>query len=201
MTLSHPHSDALYVPNRMGRFLLNAYEEVIGPHGVTALSKLSGVQSLLNETILNTDDEFCADDLGKIHETLERMFGPRAGRGLALRAGRVFFKYGLKEYGPSIGFADLDFRLLPLSNKIERGSHTIVDLVNAYAGETIDLKQTNSNLILHIDRCPLCWERSTDEPEALYWLSGGKNYLVEETACIASGDQQCVIQIARTPLD
>jgi hypothetical protein len=92
------------------------------------------------------------------------MFGPRAGRGLALRAGRVFFKYGLKEYGPSIGFADLDFRLLPLSNKIERGSHTIVDLVNAYAGETIDLKQTNSNLILHIDRCPLCWERSTDEP-------------------------------------
>jgi len=36
--------------------------------------------------------------------------------------------------------------------------------------------------------------------EALYWLSGGKVFNVEETACIAKGDPACTIVIDRIPL-
>jgi predicted hydrocarbon binding protein len=36
--------------------------------------------------------------------------------------------------------------------------------------------------------------------ESLYWLSGGKMFNVEETACIGRGDAACTISIDRTPL-
>ena len=62
-----------------------------------------------------------------------------------------------------------------------------------------------------IERCPVCWERRADTPccflavgilqESLFWVSGGKNFQVEEIACIAKGDEACVITIDKTPLD
>lgn len=72
--------------------------------------------------------------------------------------------------------------------------------------------ETSETLLLwHIERCPLCWERqSTDVlchlavgvlQEALYWLSGGKSFILQETACIARGDPACTIAIHRQPLD
>jgi predicted hydrocarbon binding protein len=37
--------------------------------------------------------------------------------------------------------------------------------------------------------------------EALFWLTGGKSFLVEETQCIARGDNACTIQLPRQPLE
>ena len=53
------------------------------------------------------------------------MYGPRGGRGLALRAGRACFKYGLKEFGPVLGIADLTFRLLPFKYETQSGGRSI----------------------------------------------------------------------------
>jgi hypothetical protein len=36
--------------------------------------------------------------------------------------------------------------------------------------------------------------------EGLYWVSGGKYFLVEEKKCIACGDSTCTIVIERTPM-
>jgi predicted hydrocarbon binding protein len=36
--------------------------------------------------------------------------------------------------------------------------------------------------------------------ESLYWLSGGKIFHVEETACIAQGDPRCTLKIDLVPL-
>jgi predicted hydrocarbon binding protein len=37
--------------------------------------------------------------------------------------------------------------------------------------------------------------------EALYWVSSGKFYNIEELDCIAKGDKACVIAIDKQPLD
>lgn len=209
MDQSQPIPDTLFIPVAARRILLSAYGEVLGDPGVIALKKLSGVDYVLDGGIHSGDVRL--DELGKIHETLETMFGPRAGRGLALRAGRAFFKYSLREFGPSSSIADLNFRTLPLQHKIEQGSQMVLDMFNGYASDTLRLKTASNYLSFTVDHCPLCWQRSTYEPcchlavgliqEALYWISGGKNYHVEETACAAMGDPLCVIEIAREPLD
>jgi predicted hydrocarbon binding protein len=36
--------------------------------------------------------------------------------------------------------------------------------------------------------------------EALYWVSGGKYFHVEEKNCIASGDSTCTIVIEQAPM-
>jgi len=36
--------------------------------------------------------------------------------------------------------------------------------------------------------------------EALYWVSGGKYFQVEEKTCIACGDSACTIVIDQTPM-
>jgi predicted hydrocarbon binding protein len=37
--------------------------------------------------------------------------------------------------------------------------------------------------------------------ETLFWVSGGKYFMVEETSCIANGDQTCTIHLSRQPLE
>ena len=123
----------------------------------------------------------------------------------------MWFRYGLKELGNSIGISDLEFRLLPLPQKIERGFLTLAELSREYVTLDIELQKTPNKFSWQVNRCPLCWQRVVDEPccqlavglfqEALFWISGGKTYMVEETSCIAAGDPACTFEISRVPLD
>ena len=49
------------------------------------------------------------------------MYGPRGGRGLALRAGRATFVEGLRNFGALAGAGDIVFKVLPLSTKLKIG--------------------------------------------------------------------------------
>src|SRR5688572_24221620 len=145
-----------------------------------------------------------------LQKTLEQAYGHRGGRGLALRAGRACFKYGIKEYGSLMGITEMAFRLLPLQTKLQVGAKSFAELFNRYTDQKVHLEENEQKIFWHIERCPLCWERTADEPvchlavgllqEALYWLSGGKVFNVEETACIARGDQACTIVLDKTPI-
>ena len=102
------------------------------------------------------------------------------------------------------------FRLLPLSTKLHTGTKAFADLFNKHTDQKVRVEEKEDQIFWHIERCPLCWQRKADEPvchlavgllqEALYWLSGGKIFNVEETACIARGDGACTIVIDRVPL-
>jgi predicted hydrocarbon binding protein len=37
--------------------------------------------------------------------------------------------------------------------------------------------------------------------EGAYWVSGGKSFSIEETTCVAKGDDVCTILIGKQPLD
>ena len=141
---------------------------------------------------------------------LESAYGPRAGRGLAVRVGRACFKYGLREFGPELGLTDLAFRLLPLQAKLKNGSEAFAALFNNFTDQRVRLDRDEKYIYWHIERCPLCWERQAKAPcchlavgllqEALFWVSGGKYFEVEEKKCIACGDSACTILIDRTPI-
>jgi predicted hydrocarbon binding protein len=212
MTAKNSKHEPLLIPNKFGRMLLQAYEEVLGHEGITAIENLAGLHHLIQHSPPdNFDPQFCADDMGRIHEMMEKKYGPHAGRGIALRAGQVCFKYGLKEFGSTIGVSELDFRLLPLHMKIEKGVQNLAKLAREHASEGIEINKTPEFFSWLVQRCPLCWQREAETPcchlavglfqEALFWISGGKNYLVEETSCIATGDPTCTFKIARKPLD
>jgi hypothetical protein len=204
-------SDTFYYPNRMGRIILLSMEEVMGRNGVNAVLKLASLSHLIeNYPSDNTELAFPFKTLGGITDMLESAYGPHGGRGLALRVGRACFNYGVRQYGTQLGLTEMAFRLLPLPMKVSAGARVFAELFNNLTDQRVRVEEADGRLLWHIDRCPLCWERKAQDPvchlavgllqEALYWLSGGKVFNVEEQTCIATGDTSCTIVIDQTPI-
>ena len=186
-------------------------EEIMGVNGEgVALSLPSLEDSLQYPLMENTNQPLSFETISLLQSALELVYGPHGGRGLALRIGRACFKYGLKEYGSLLGLTETTFRLLPLPVKLHLGAKAFADLFNKHTDQRVRVEEGDNSIFWHIDRCPLCWERKAGEPvchlavgllqESLYWVSGGKIFNVEETACIARGDGACTITIDRIPL-
>ena len=205
------NSETFYYPNRMGRIILLSMEEVMGRNGVHAVLKLASLSHLIeNYPSDNTELGFPFKTLGGITDMLESAYGPHGGRGLALRVGRACFNYGVRQYGTQLGLTEMAFRLLPLPMKVNAGARVFAEFFNNFTDQRVRLEESDSKLFWHIDRCPLCWERKAQDPvchlavgllqEALYWLSGGKVFNVEEQTCIATGDTTCTIVIDPTPI-
>ena len=200
-----------HYPNRMGRIILLSMEEVIGQNGVNALLKLSTLPSLINNYPPDNNElNFPFTIVTNLTETLEQAYGPHGGRGLALRVGRACFNYGIRQYGTQLGITQMAFRLLPLPAKLTAAATAFAELFNKFTDQRVRVEREDGKILWHIERCPLCWERKAADPvchlavgllqEALYWLSGGKVFNVEEKTCIAAGDETCTITIDETPM-
>jgi predicted hydrocarbon binding protein len=200
-----------HYPNRMGRIILLSMEEVMGRNGVNALLKLASLSTLIeNYPSDNTEPAFPFSTVSNLTEMLEQAYGPHGGRGLALRIGRACFNYGVRQYSTQLGLTEMAFRLLPLPTKLHAGASAFAELFNNFTDQRVRVEDDDGKILWHIERCPLCWERKSQDPvchlavgllqEALYWLSGGKVFNVEEKTCIAAGDETCTIVIDQSPI-
>jgi len=203
--------DTFFYPNQMGRIILLSMEEVMGRNGVHAVLKLASLLNLVdNYPPDNREREFSFSTVSTLTDMLEQVYGPHGGRGLSLRIGRACFNNGVRQYGTQMGLTEMAFRLLPLPAKVSGGAKAFAELFNTFTDQKVRLEDEDGKLFWHIDRCPLCWERKSQEPvchlavgllqEALYWLSGGKVFHVEEITCIATGDETCTILIDKSPI-
>jgi predicted hydrocarbon binding protein len=204
-------TDSFHYPNRMGRIILLSMEEVMGRNGVNAVLNLASHKSLIeNYPSDDTKLNFPFSTVSALGGTLEQVYGPHGGRGLALRVGRACFNYGVRRYSAQMGLTKMTFRLLPLPAKVNAGAKAFAELFNYFTDQRVRIEEDGNKLLWHIERCPLCWERHAREPvchlavgllqEALYWISGGKVFNVEEQTCIAAGDTTCTIVIDQSPL-
>ena len=199
-------SNSYNYPNKMGRIVLLAMEEILGKNGITAILNHTELRLWINNYPPNNlDKEFPFEDISRIQVGLEEIYGPRGGQGLALRIGQASFKYGLREFGSMNGISDIAFRLLPLPTKLSTGADIFADTFNKFTDQRVRIEESQEKIFWHIERCPVCWQRSTQRPccnlavgilqEALYWVSGGRFFNVEEITCIAQGDPTCTIMI------
>lgn len=201
-----------YYPNQLGRIILQAMEEVVGTTGLKAVLNQSGISQYMdNFPPNNLDLQFKFEYVAGIQQSLEDIYGPRGGRGLAMRTGRACFKHGLREYGPILGFTELTFRLLPLDEKMRTGAAFFAEIFNRFSDQRVEISEDAECFYWKIVRCPVCWQRTTDAPachlavgllqEALYWVSSGKFFNVEETQCVAKGDEVCLIVVDKKSIE
>ena len=200
-----------FYPQKMGRIILLGMEEIMGINGMNGVLRLGDLERLIQNYPSPRDERtFSFETISAIQTALELTYGPRGGRGVALRIGRATFKSGIKEYGSILGLTEMAFRLLPLSTKLHTGANAFADLFNKYTDQKVRLEERDNKIFWIIERCPLCWKRRSDDvvchlavgllQESLYWVSGGKVFNVEETACIAQGDPTCTIVIDQKPI-
>ncbi len=76
----------LYYPNKFGLITIKALEEVMGKNGLNAILNLANMSHYIdNYPPDNLEKGFDFAELSAIGVALEEMYGPRGGRGLALR--------------------------------------------------------------------------------------------------------------------
>jgi len=76
--------------------------------------------------------------------------------------------------------------------------------------QTSRVVENEDEFLYIIEVCPVCWGRKSDKPichaavgliqEGLRWVSGGKEFRVEETSCIATGDDTCEFLVYKDPI-
>ena len=198
--------------NKTVRLLLLALEAVLGRSGLNAVLNLAHLRHVVDHFPPNDlEAQFTAAEVGALLCALDEMYGPRAGRGLALRAGRACFKFGLREFGAERNLTDLGFRLQPLGTKLKMAAEACAAVYCQQMAQSVNLSDVNGQLIWTMSRCPECSGRQTAQPccylavgllqESAYWASNGKNFEVTETTCVAQGDPLCTIVMDKRPLD
>lgn len=200
------------ISRRLTQIVLSGLQEYIGRAGLEKLAQHSGVAIPEGtDQLTGATGGLLFNEISVMQQALEEVYGPQAARGVAMRSGRAALCYFLSELGEEGGFHQLEFRVLPPRKRAQAGLERIATLVGREAGQPIQIQSLEKAWLWQIELCPECWERKNPTSmcyfsvgllqEFLSWLSGGRIYLVEETACRAKGDPACVIRIDKKPLD
>ena len=90
--MSPIEESGLFYPNKFGLITIKALEDVMGRNGLNAILNLAGLTKYTDSYPAdNLEKGFDFSELSSLGVALEEMYGPRGGRGLALRAGRATF--------------------------------------------------------------------------------------------------------------
>ncbi len=205
-------SEASYsFANKIGRIVFLALEEAAGSESLRAILSAARLQERLDDYPPNNfATEFPFEELASVQQAMDELYGPRTGRRLARRTGKACFRIGAEDMHPVLGLADLLFRILPLQMRARIGFEVLAQVFNRFSDHVVHLEEDEHHFRWVTERCGVCWTRTTETPccdlvvglleEALYWLSGGADFFIEESSCIAAGDPACVILVGKHPL-
>jgi predicted hydrocarbon binding protein len=207
-----PEKSGFYYPNKFARITIEALEEVMGKNGLNAILHLADLSELINNYPAdNLEKEFDFAYFTALCVALEDMYGPRGGRGLALRAGRATFADALRGFGALAGVGDLAFKVLPLAAKLKIGLPAMANIFTQFSDQVSNVHEETDKYVYTLERCPMCWNRKTDRPvcyvgqgllqEGLRWVSGGHEFKVDLAACIAKGDDMGKYFVYKEPID
>lgn len=199
-----------FYPNRMGRIILSATEEIIGGEAARMVVDRAALREFgAAHPPDNLERGIPFETISRLQGALDEIYG-HGGSGIAMRIGRACFHQGLQDFGPSAGLTGLAFRLLPLNTKLSAGARAFAGIFNQYTDQRVRVEEDAERIYWHIERCPVCWERRTERgcchlaigllQESLYWASNGRLFNVEEVACVACGAPACTIAIDKMPL-
>ncbi len=202
----------LYYPNKIGRIYLLAMEEVMGKGGINAVLNLAKLSHWIDNYPPNDlARQVDFSDFAALNQSIEDMYGPRGGRGLALRAGRASFSQGLAEFGALAGASELAFKVVPLGTKLKVGLRAMAETFTKFSDQASEVVEEEDYFVYTIKACPVCWGRTSDRnicfaavgilQEGLRWVSGGRDFRVEELTCHAKGDEFCTFAIYKDPLN
>lgn len=206
-----PEKSGFNYPNKFARIYLEAMEEIMGKNGLNAILNLAGLQEFIgNYPPDNLEKAFDFSFYTGLQVALEDMYGPRGGRGLALRAGRASFAEGLRGFGALAGVGDLAFKVLPLAAKLKIGLPAMANILTQFSDQISNVYEEGDKYIYTMERCPMCWNRKADKPvcyagqgllqEGLRWVSGGHEFKVDMATCIAKGDDMGRYIIYKEPI-
>lgn len=157
------------------------------------------------------ENVWLARDISGIATALENRYGLQGARGTALQIGRAAFKGILFTFGSEDGFEDEEYRLLPVRKRARAGLEKLAAIFDCSCGLHVTVTAEPDAWLWTLADCQHCDDPRVESTvshfmlgllqEYFAYISGGKVFIVEETACRADGDPECVIRVHRLPID
>lgn len=196
--------------NKIGHLTYLSLEEVMGANGVKAVLRLANLPEFLDAYPPNDFKRgYPFEAQAATSQALHTMYGPRGARGLEMRAGRVAFNLGLREFGPLLSVSDLAMKLMPPSMKLKIILNAVTQVFDRFTDLKPHIREEKAQFVYHITQCSNCIAR---EPaphfylargileESTAWASGGKRFLVEQCSCMGQGAETCAFNINKEPV-
>lgn len=133
-------------------------------------------------------------------------YGLSLGRGLAVRAGRIAFRYGLRYLEPLEEMKALSYRLMPVEEKIKRSLDIFACILSPCLIESISIREEEDRYIWRNGvgaGCPMgriAWVHGFVQ-EGLYWQSNGKYYPIKEVVEEQAEPKECILLIPKKALE
>lgn len=203
MTESEPCNGS----TEMARIVLEGAREVLNSAEMTALFDAAGVRQPDTTGPISAP----GNDIQRLATALETRYGTLGSRGAAVRIGRASFPGVMQVFGSEDGFEDEEYRLLPARKRARAGLEKLAAIFECACGIHVAVTTEPEAWLWTLADCEVCHDPRVETTishfmlgllrEYLAWSSGGKVFQVEEIACRADGDLNCVLRIQRLPLD
>lgn len=202
-----------YYPNRLALATFNALIDMMGRNGFNAMLNLAHLRNYINsQPPDDLEKGFDFADFSAIQVALEEMYGEEGGRLFIKRAGRLTFSQALKNHGAMVGVSNEAFRCLPLELQVWVGMQALARIMTQISDQRTTVTENASEIIYTVHKCPHCWDRVSRDrcicsfevgllEEGLKWITGGRQFAVRETKCIARGDEVCEYSIEKQPIN
>lgn len=191
-------------PNRFAADLLTAMVEVMGEYG---LNETLALRSISRPSDSSLDRAYPYEKLAALNDSLDAMYGERGGRGMALRSGRSWFAGGMKEFGALRGIANPAFRVLSVSKRCRIALNAQAEIFTHFSDQPTRIEEVDNTFRVIVDHSPFAEGLEADRPvchilvgllqECMRWASNGRDYVVRETQCVASGGANCIFVIQK----
>ena len=200
-----------FYPNRWALIVLTSAEEIVGDKGVAALLNMAGMREYIgNYPPDNMKKEFSFEHLSQLQQAFQDMYGPRGARVFSTRAGQQSFKDGLAKFGSVAKAAEMAMKIGSFEQRMKVALGFFERWFNQVSDQVVSTEVTEEHWIWYIERCPMCWGRTADQPvchlavgvlqAAATFASKGQRFRVDAVECIAMGAERGVIQIQKEPI-
>jgi predicted hydrocarbon binding protein len=202
-----------YYPNKLALASFHALIELMGKNGFNAMLNLAHLGNFIHNyppDDLEKGIDFA--DFSAIQMTLEEMYGVEGGQLFLKRAGKATFRQSLCMHGALAGVCNPAFRTLPLPMQMRIGIQALRRIMTQISDQWITVEEDDAEIKYSVHRCPHCWGRAQQRnhictfgtgflEEGLKYISGGLEFHVQETRCLANGEAVCEYTIEKQPLE
>ena len=200
-----------WVENRSMRLALSSTESTLGSNGYHAMIHVAGLEHLLDAPPAdNTKLETPGEDFSALLAGILNMYGEVPTRGLYRRWGATFGMAAIRRR-PSALLLKPMLAFFPLQRRVRTLLNKLVNEANAARGETLHtLADKRDQYALTFQDCLYCAGLQPAEAicypivgtiEAVLKWGTGRDFMVREVKCSARGDQACVFEIDKQPLN
>jgi predicted hydrocarbon binding protein len=202
----------LYYPNRLVLVTFNAFIDVMGENGLKAILNYAHLGEFISRYPAdNLEREIDFADFSAIQHAVVEMYGEKGGLAFLKRAGRSTFSACLRRQGALAGVTSEAFSSLPLQTKLHIGLPAMAKVFSQISDQKTTVEEDEAGFRYILQECPDCWGRMGMKKETCFfgaglleeglkWISGGNEFEVNETKCMAKGDEACEYTINRAPI-